>query len=59
MISVDYHYGYHALGSNYGGTDNPANTVLANAGSWTNIYTDIRNFEVVRLMCNSPFGAVT
>ena len=59
VISVDYHYGYHAFGSNYGGVDNPENTVLATGGSWTNIYTDVRNFDVVRLMVNSPFGATT
>jgi len=59
VISVDYHMGYHCFGSNYGGTDNPSNTVLATAGSWSNIYTDIRNFDVVRLMVNSPFGSVT
>ena len=59
VISVDYHYGYHAFGSNYGGADNPTNAVLATAGSWTNIYTDIRNFDIVRLMVNSPFGGVT
>ena len=59
VISVDYHYGYHAFGSNYGGADNPANSVLETAGSWSNIYTDIRNFDVVRLMCCTPFGAVT
>jgi hypothetical protein len=59
VISVNYHYGYHCFGSNYGGADNPANSVLATGGSWTNIYTDIRNFDVVRLLVNSPFGAVT
>ena len=59
VISVDYHYGYHVFGSSYGGADNPANTVLATAGSWTNIYSDIRNFDVVRLYVNSPFGGVT
>ena len=59
VISVNYHYGYHCFGSNYGGADNPDNTVLATGGSWTNIYTDLRNFDVVRLMVNSPFGAVT
>jgi len=32
---------------------------LATAGSWTNIYTDVRNFDIVRLMVNSPFGGVT
>ena len=30
VISVDYHYGYHAFGSNYSGADNPTNAVLAN-----------------------------
>jgi hypothetical protein len=59
VIAVDYHYGYHVFGSNYGGVDNPENTVLATGGSWTNIYTDVRNFDVVRLMVNSPFGAAT
>lgn len=59
VISVDYHYGYHAFGSNYGGADNPDNTALAAAGSWSNIYTDIRNFDIVRLMVNSPFGSTT
>jgi hypothetical protein len=59
VISVNYHFGYHAFGSNYSGADNPANSVLATGGSWTNIYTDLRNFDVVRLMVNSPFGAVT
>ena len=59
VIAVDYHFGYHVFGSNYGGVDNPDNTVLATAGSWSNVYTDLRNFDVVRLMVNSPFGAVT
>ena len=59
VLSVSYHYGYHAFGSNYGGADNPANSVLGTGASWANIYTDIRNFDVVRLMCCSPFGAVT
>ena len=59
VISVDYHYGYHAFGSNYGGADNPSNATLSTAGSWTNIYTDVRNFDVVRLFVNSPFGGTT
>jgi hypothetical protein len=59
VITITYHYGYHAFGSNYTGADNPANSVLATAGSWANIYTDIRNFDIVRLFCNSPFGGVT
>ena len=59
VISVDYHYGYHAFGSSYGGADNPSNTVLGTAASWSNIYTDIRNFDVVRLFVNSPFGGTT
>lgn len=59
VISVDYHMGYHCFGSNYTGTDNPTNAVLGTAGSWANIYTDIRNFDVVRLFCNSPFGSTT
>jgi len=59
VISVSYHYGYHAFGSNYGGADNPDNATLATAGSWTNIYTDVRNFDIVRLMVNTPFGGVT
>jgi hypothetical protein len=59
VISIDYHFGYHAYGSNYGGADNPANTVLGTAGSWTNIYSDIRNFDIVRLYVNTPFGALT
>lgn len=59
VIAVDYHFGYHVYGSSYGGADNPANTVLATAGSWSNIYQDIRNFDCVRLVVNSPFGAKT
>ena len=59
VISVDYHYGYHAYGSSYGGADNPTNTVLGTAGSWSNIYRDVRNFDIVRLMVNSPFGGTT
>lgn len=59
VISVDYHYGYHCFGSDYQGADNPDNTVLGTAGSWSNIYTDIRNFDIVRLMVCSPFGSVT
>ena len=59
VISVDYHYGYHAYGSSYGGADNPTNAVLGTAGSWTNIYSDVRNFDIVRLYVNSPFGGTT
>lgn len=59
VISVDYHMGYHVYGSSYGGVDNPANSVLATAGSWSNIYQDIRNFDVVRLFVNSPYGGTT
>lgn len=59
VIAIDYHYGYHCFGASYGGADNPDNTVLATAGSWSNVYTDIRNFDVVRLFVNSPFGSTT
>jgi hypothetical protein len=59
VLSVDYHYGYHAFGSSYGGTDNPSNSTLSTAGSWSNIYTDIRNFDIVRLFVNTPFGGTT
>lgn len=59
VIAIDYHYGYHVYGSNFSGADNPTNAVLATAGSWTNIYQDIRNFDCVRLVVNSPFGGKT
>ena len=59
VIAVDYHYGYHCFGSNYGGVDNPENSVQGTRGSSTNIYSDIRNVDVLRLLVNSPFGSVT
>lgn len=59
VISIDYHMGYHVYGSSFTGLDNPSNNILAAANAWTNIYQDIRNFDVVRLVVNSPFGAKT
>jgi hypothetical protein len=56
VMSVDYHYGMHLMGSTYTGTDNPNNTVLATSTNWGLAYSDHRMVKAVRLIVNSPFS---
>ena len=57
VLQCNYHYGFHVMGTKYGGADNPDNTVLATAGSWTLAYTERKMCDVVRLVVNSPYAA--
>jgi hypothetical protein len=56
VLQCNYHYGFHIMGTKYGGADNPDNTVLGTAGSWTLAYTDRRMTDVVRLTVNTPYA---
>ena len=56
VASVDYHELLHIDGVSYGGTDNPANSTLSTAGSWSIKYDD-KFVNVVKLIVNSPFAA--
>ena len=57
VLQCNYHYGFHVMGTKYGGADNPTNAVLGTAGSWTLAYTERKMTDVVRLTVNSPFAA--
>jgi len=54
-MSLDYHYGMALLGTSYSGADNPENTVLQTAGSWTRAYTSNQMVDAVKLIVSSPF----
>jgi len=56
VMSVDYHYGMHLMGSTYTGSDNPTNTVLGTSTNWDLAYSDNRMVKAVRLIVNSPFS---
>jgi len=56
VIAVDYHYGMHLMGTSYGGADNPDNTTLQTAGSWTRAYTRNEMVDAVKLVVSTPFG---
>ena len=56
VMAVSMHYGYHLQGTGYKGADNPTNTLLSTSASWELVFTDVRNIEMVCLLCNSPFG---
>ena len=55
VMSLDYHYGMALLGTSYSGADNPENTVLQTAGSWTRAYTSNQMVDAVKLIVSSPF----
>ena len=55
VMACDYHYGMHLLGTSYGGADNPDNTTLQTAGSWTRAYTTDQMVDAVKLIVSSPF----
>jgi hypothetical protein len=55
VISLDYHYGMHLMGTSYGGADNPDNTTLQSAGSWTRAYSRNDMVDAVKLVVSSPF----
>ena len=57
VLQCNYHYGFHVMGTKYGGADNPTNTVLGTAGSWSLAYSDRRMTDVVKLTVNSPYAA--
>ena len=57
VLQCNYHYGFHVMGTKYGGADNPSNTVLGTAGSWTLAYTERKMCDVVKLTVNSPYAA--
>ena len=57
VLQVNYHYGMHVMGTKYTGADNPSNTVLATAGSWSLAYTERKMCDVVRLTVNTPYAA--
>jgi len=56
VMAVDYHYGMHLMGVSYGGGDNPTNTTLQTAGSWTLAYSTARMVDAVKLVVSSPFN---
>lgn len=56
VMSVDYHYGMHLMGSTYKGTDNPTNTVLATSSNWDLAYSTSKMVKAVRLIVNTPFS---
>ena len=57
VLQCNYHYGFHVMGTKYTGADNPDNTVLATAGSWSLAYTERKMCDVVRITVNSPYAA--
>jgi len=56
VMSTDYHYGMHIMGTSYGGADNPDNTTLQTAGSWTLAYASNRMVDAVKLVVSTPFS---
>ncbi len=56
VLQCNYHYGFHILGTKYTGADNPANSVLATAGSWSLAYTERKMCDVVKIVVNSPYA---
>lgn len=55
VISVDYHYGLHVMGTSYSGADNPENTTLQTAGSWTRAYSADHMVDAVKIIVSTPF----
>ena len=55
VMSLDYHYGMHLMGTSFNSTDNPDNTTLQTAGSWTRAYTSNQMVDAVKLIVSSPF----
>ena len=55
VLALSYHFGFHLMGTSYGGADNPENTVLQTAGSWTRAYTSNQMVDAVKLIVSSPF----
>jgi hypothetical protein len=56
VLQCNYHYGFHVMGTKYTGADNPANSVLATAGSWSLAYTERKMCDVVKIVVNSPYA---
>ena len=57
VLQCNYHFGFHVMGTKYGGAVNPTNAVLGTAGSWTLAYTERKMCDVVKLTVNSPYAA--
>ena len=55
VMSLDYHYGMHLMGTSFNSTDNPDNTTLQTAGSWARAYTSNQMVDAVKLIVSSPF----
>jgi len=55
VMSLDYHYGMHVMGTSYGSADNPSNTDLQTAGSWTRAYSSNMMVDAVKLIVSTPF----
>jgi hypothetical protein len=56
VMATDYHYGMHIMGTSYGGADNPDNTTLQTAGSWTRAYSRDEMVDAVKLIVSTPFA---
>ena len=55
VLALSYHFGFHLMGTSFNSTDNPDNTTLQTAGSWTRAYTSNQMVDAVKLIVSSPF----
>ncbi len=58
VLSVDYHTAYHVMGTSYGSTDNPTNSVLGNKDNWSATY-NVDLIPLVQLTVNTPLDTTT
>jgi len=56
VMSLDYHYGMHLMGTSYSGADNPDNTTLKTTGSWTRAYSTDTMVDAVKIIVSTPFA---
>ena len=56
VIQCNYHYGFHIMGTKYGGANNPTNAILGTAGSWSLAYTERKMTDVVKITVNTPYA---
>lgn len=56
VMSVTYNTIHHVLGTSYGGTPHPLNSVLGDKSNWSLAYGSAQSVPLVELIVNTPSG---
>jgi len=57
VMSLDYHYGMHIMGTSWGAaSDNPENSDLETGSNWSLAYQTPKLVPIVRMEVNTPIA---